>query len=271
MKFLKVGSDPECFLVDSANNIVSSLDVRLPGTKDKPFNTPNGSIQKDNILAEFNSVPASTLFDFINNHNLIINDLKDIIRPLDLNLNFIASALCDRSLLDDPRAMTAGCEPDWNVWTGEINRKPNYRYTNVRAAGGHVHISFDQAVDSQENKLKMVRALDLVLCLPSVLIDPDTARRQFYGMAGSYRPKDKANNARDPYDGIEYRSLSNFWLKDESLMAFVWNGIELAYNNLDELSSLATRYKDKLVSFINTSDSDGAKALLSDLGISYAL
>ena len=267
-KFLMVGSDPECFLRDLHGNLVSSIDVRLPGTKNKPFSTPFGSIQKDNILAEFNSIPAASLADFINNHRLIIKDLTDIITPLNLQLDFVASALCSEELLSDPDARVAGCEADYNVWTGTANTPADYRTNNIRAAGGHVHISFDQAVNNNEARLQMVKALDLALCLPSVLLDPDTDRRKFYGKAGSYRPKDAQKiKFADPYDGLEYRSLSNFWLKSEELMAFVWNGVERCYNNLSELSALADSVADRLVPTINSSDRKGAEFLLKEVGL----
>lgn len=267
-KFLKVGSDPEAFLRDKNGLLVSSIDIRLPGTKANPFKTLHGSIQQDNVLAEFNSIPADNLSDFIKNHKLIIDDLKDILKPLDLQLDFIASALCPSEMLVHPQARMVGCSPDYNVWTGKANRRADYDGNDIRAAGGHVHISFDQAVNNNEARHQMVQALDLVLCLPSVLLDPDTDRRKFYGKAGSFRPKDAQKERRpDPYDGIEYRSLSNFWLKDEGFMTFVWDGIEKCYNNLKELSDMAIYHKDRLIQIINSSDTLGAEKLMGEVGI----
>jgi hypothetical protein len=262
MKFLSIGSDPEAFLRDSKGELVSAIGL-VPGTKTTPHKTANGSVQHDNILAEFNSNPSSTLNDFIHNHNLIIADLTSILTPLDLHLDFIASAMCSDLLLSDPISRVAGCDPDFNAWELCKNNPASYAYTNLRAAGGHVHIAFDQAVGNPKARIDFVRALDLVLGVPSVVIDSDNARRTVYGKAGSFRPKDTINFnpdlGADPYDGVEYRTLSNFWLRSESLMAFIWTGVEQVYNNLEELSDKAVFYKDAITSIINTGDTARAE------------
>lgn len=263
-KFLVIGSDPECFLRDSQGNLVSSIGI-IPGSKDVPTPTPHGSIQPDNITAEFNSLPSYSLEEFIRNHQLIIKDLEDVIKPLDLHLDFIGSVLAAPSLLSHPAARAAGCSVDYNAWKLCENDPANYNFTNVRAAGGHLHISFDQAVNSPENRIKMVRGLDLVLGVHSVLLDPDTVRRELYGKAGAFRPKDKAFN--DPYDGIEYRTLSNFWLRSTELMTTIYNGVKKVYDNLEEISKLANDNEDRIIHCINTGDKQIAPSLLGLVGI----
>ena len=151
-KFLLVGSDPECFLRDRDGNLVSSIGL-IPGSKTYPHKTPNGSVQPDNIIAEFNSKPASTLAEFIENHRLIIKDLSEIIEPFDLQLDFVGSVIANEELLSDPVTREAGCEPDFNAWTLSINPRADYSTTLMRAAGGHLHISFDQSVGSEENRI----------------------------------------------------------------------------------------------------------------------
>ena len=47
--------------------------------------------------------------------------------------------------------------------------------------------------------------MDYTLGLDSLLLDSDTRRRSMYGRAGSFRFKEY---------GIEYRTLSNFWIKN---------------------------------------------------------
>lgn len=269
-KFLSVGSDPEAFLKNSKGELVSAIGL-VPGTKEHPFKTVNGSVQHDNILAEFNSKPSNTILEFINNHKLIIKDITEIITPLDLHLNFIASAMCSDELLSDPISRVAGCDPDYNAWELCRNTPASYTFTNLRAAGGHVHIAFDQSVNNPKARIDFIRALDLILGVPSVVLDNDSARREFYGKAGSFRPKDTINFdpniGPDPYDGVEYRTLSNFWLRSEELMAFVWNGVEKVYNNLEELSERATFQKDAIISIINSGDSARARLFCEVEGI----
>lgn len=267
-KFFMVGSDPEAFIRDSSGELVSAIGL-IPGTKSTPHPTPHGSIQHDNILAEFNSKPAKSLDEFINNHNLIISDLKEVLTPLNLNLDFIASALASDELLSDPIARVAGCESDYDAWRLCVNESASsaYAFGNVRAAGGHLHISFDQAFNDPMARIKMVRALDLVLGVPSVIHDPDDVRRTLYGKAGAFRPKDTLLETPDPYDGVEYRTLSNFWLRSNELMAFVYKGVELCYNNLDELSEQALFYKDEIISIINGGQRDRALSFCHSNGI----
>jgi hypothetical protein len=266
MKFLSVGSDPEAFVRHNNGELVSAIGL-IPGTKWNPHKTKHGSIQHDNILAEFNSKPSNNLKDFILNHKLIISDLTELLTPLDLKLDFIASAMCSDELLSDPISRIAGCEPDFNAWSLSVNDPPSYQFSSMRAAGGHVHIAFDQAVNCPENRIKFIRALDMILGVPSIIVDDDKLRREYYGKAGSFRPKDTidfdSNIGPDPYDGVEYRTLSNFWLKSDNLMEFIWNGVEKVYNNLDELSEKALYLKDSIISIINTGDRDRAKLFCS--------
>lgn len=95
------------------------------------------------------------------------------------------------------------CDPDYNVYTLEANTPPNSEGT-LRSAGGHIHIGYENP--EFVNNLKIVRAMDLFLGIPSILLDKDTRRKQMYGKAGAYREK--------PY-GVEYRVLSNFWIASQ--------------------------------------------------------
>lgn len=265
---LMVGSDPEMQLINTEGKVISAIDL-IPGTKENPFKTKHGSVQWDNIFAEVNSLPSKNVEEFIHHHHLILNDLRDIIKPLDLKLDFMASVLADSSLLSDPRASQAGCDPDFDAWNLCPNEPADYSSTNIRASGGHLHCSFSQAQedDGEENRIKFVRALDLVLGVPSTIHDKDTDRRKYYGKAGSFRPKYSDQHG---YDGIEYRTLSNFWLRSDDLMRFVWSGVENVYNNLDHFSSLAAQFKDDIISIINNGDSEEARRLCKEVGIQCA-
>lgn len=273
---LIVGSDPEVFIRKNGE-LQNALEI-LPGSKWDPFPTEHGSIQPDNILAEFNSRPARSAAEFILNHNLILADLRSFLEPLDLQLDFIASAVGSEELLSDPRTQVAGCEPDFNVWGCKsfkkkfklvANKPADYYSTNVRAAGGHLHISFDQADKDPNyfNRFNFVKALDYNLGVMSVIHDPDQQRRQYYGRAGSFRPKDLKKD--DPYNGVEYRTLSNFWLKSESLMNLVYNKVVEVYENLEELANKATYYSDSIQRIINTGSVQEAIIFCENEGIEW--
>lgn len=270
-KFLMIGSDPECFLRDKEGKLVSAIGI-IDGTKSCPLKTANGSIQYDGLAAEFNSKPSSNVSDFIYNHKLIINDLELYLAPLDLKLDFITTILATE-LLSDPNnkeAFISGCESDFDAWNLCKNEPASYLNNDHRCSGGHLHISFDQAVNSPISRLKMVKALDLILGVPSILHDDDKLRRTMYGKAGAFRPKDTLTEEPDEYDGLEYRTLSNFWLKSEELMRFVWNGVELCYNNLEELSEQAIFFKDDIIQIINSGNRDMAESFCYNNGIATA-
>jgi len=59
--------------------------------------------------------------------------------------------------------------------------------------------------------------MDLYLGVPSVLMDKGELRKQLYGKAGAYRMK--------PY-GVEYRTLSNFWIFSDTTIGWVWDNTD---------------------------------------------
>lgn len=108
-----------------------------------------------------------------------------------------------------PMAMRMfGCNPTENAHELRFKRVTGLR-ERFRAAGGHIHIGL--ARSTMNDPAKLVSIMDIVAGNTCVLVDrdPDNAeRRKNYGRAGEYRIK--------PY-GIEYRVLSNFWLKSYTL------------------------------------------------------
>lgn len=265
MKGLSVGSDPEFFLKDKEGELVSSVGL-LGGTKDNPRQTPHGYVQEDNVTAEVNSTPSVSKLEFITNHQLILKDLEDILTPLNLSVDISGSAIFKDELLSHPQALKSGCLPDFNAWEMCENEEVNYMTTNVRAAGGHLHISSPSMITPMD-RVRFCRALDMELALPSVIHDEDSLRRELYGKAGAFRFKMKEN---DGYDGLEYRTLSNYWMKNESLMGFVYDKISMIHSNLDFYATKAEELHADLVSIINTGAKQEAVSLCKQEGIKYA-
>lgn len=101
-----------------------------------------------------------------------------------------------------------GCNPTINAHEAEFKRVTGLR-ERFRAAGGHIHYSCPDS--ARDNANSLVTVWDFIVGNTFVLIDrdPNNARRRInYGRAGEYRIK--------PY-GIEYRVLSNFWLRSYTL------------------------------------------------------
>lgn len=251
---ITIGSDPELFLFNK-EEAVPSVGL-LGGSKDAPVPVKFGAIQEDNVLAEFNIEPATTRDEFVHNIDQVMRQLRDRVSPLSLRVisshNFAKEVLKKAG----PQAMTFGCDPDFNAWTQEHNEPPS-PYTTLRSAGGHVHVGYD--VFEGPGPFEVVQAMDVYLGIPSVLLDDDTQRRSLYGKAGACRPK--------PY-GVEYRTLSNFWLRSNRLVRWVYDNSLLAYSMSDEMEDiLATFPGDYIQDVINNSKSKEAMEMVHALNI----
>jgi len=253
---ITVGADPEAFGVDQQGNIVSMIG-KIGGSKHKPLPCKSGAMQEDNILAEFNIDPATTSEQFIHNLKTVMGELHTKIAPY--KLEFKSHAMFEPKFLEaaGPQAMEFGCEPDYNAWTLEMNDRPDASQL-MRTAAGHVHIGFNA-----QDELDAFRAailMDFYVGLPSVLLDPEgKERRGMYGQAGACRPK--------PY-GVEYRVPSNFWLKDEKAMKWMFDSTIEAIQNLHRFDDLRQNHGEQVTTIINTSDQRGAEQLMKQVGIS---
>jgi hypothetical protein len=252
MRKITLGCDPELFLENENGEIVSAEGL-IGGTKKAPkyITTDGHAIQEDNIMVEFNIPPSSTCADFINNIKYVKNYLNNIFKNQNLKLNYSASAILDKKYLNTNQARMFGCEPDFNVYLKAQNNKPNSD-TRLRSCGGHVHCGYPN--ENQNDTENIVKAMDIYLGLPSVWLDPDIRRRRMYGMAGSFRFKDY---------GLEYRTLSNFWVQNDELIKFVYDNALLAIKTaFSEKSMLIiNELSTEIQEAINESNVELAKSL----------
>ncbi len=153
------------------------------------------------------------------------------------------------------------CDPDFSVWTGEQNEAPASG-GNLRTAGGHVHIGYNDP--DMETSLNIIKALDIYLGVPSVILDLDKDRKKMYGKAGAYRLK---------MYGVEYRSLSNFWIKDQESINFVFNGVKAAmeFINSGGVEQLTDEKILKIQTCINTGNEELAYELIPSLNLESLL
>lgn len=214
---LLIGADPELFLKRGAT-FLSGYDM-LPGTKAVPHKVEKGALQIDGMALEFNIDPAHNADEFVTNINTVLATMRSMIPP---EYEIVASAVAKFSpeyMEEQPEtAKELGCDPDFNAYTMQANPRPD-QHPTMRTAAGHVHIGWTKDQDRHDPRhfsaaSFITRQLDCFLGLPSVLLDEDTERKQMYGKAGAFRPK--------PY-GAEYRTLSNFWLKEDTLKKWVYD------------------------------------------------
>jgi len=258
---LSLGCDPELFL-KQAGAFHSAFGV-VTGTKDKPTPLEKGAVQVDGMALEFNISPAENAQQFVENIGEVMKQIRSAINP-DIEFDYSSTVHLTEDYLKQrqPAEVELGCDPDYNAWSGEVNPKPE-QGRPMRTAGGHIHLGFGKDIVWTENMIevghKIIHLCDVFLGIPSVLVDPDVERRSMYGKAGAFRFKEY---------GVEYRSLSNFWIKTPELQTWAFNQAELAYMAFFEYDDIMKAISDYDVQeVINNSDKESAKAIVELLGI----
>jgi hypothetical protein len=253
MPGLQFGADPELFVIDTDGKFVSAEGL-IPGTKDEPFKVEYGAVQVDGVAAEFNIDPVTNFKNFSRNINEVRKQLKDMLPTgYDLVCTPTAQFEEDSWAKVPEKSKVLGCSPDYNAWTKSVNPPP-IGMEGIRHAGGHVHIGWTEGADTGNKEyvracLDLIRQLDWYLGLWSVTQDADNLRRTMYGKAGSMRFK--------PY-GVEYRTLSNFWLKDETTMRQMWNRLQTAIHDMSNcyFPTDYVSFNSSVVEAINESNKD---------------
>lgn len=248
---IKLGADPELF-IQKDGKFVSAYGI-IPGTKAEPYPVEKGAVQVDGMALEFNIEPATTFGKFEHNINTVLVALRAMVPS---EYEFVVTATADF----DPEYMAAlpkeaielGCDPDYNAWSGQANARPE-QHSVMRTAAGHVHIGWTEGVDPNDNDhfalcTEVVKEMDALIGIHSILVDRDNKRRQMYGQAGAFRPK--------PY-GVEYRTLSNYWVANPKEMKTVWRLSQRAVWNVVEGQSIVKAIQDadlNIQRVINTGD-----------------
>lgn len=270
----RLGCDPEFFFVDAAHRVVGSERV-LPeeGLKD-PFGS---KIVIDGVQAELNP-PSSgcreSLASFIAEQFVTLGKRMATMNfPYTISTTSVVEVDAEELAELSPKARVFGCAPSFNLYNVHAKVGVDAATYRVRAAGGHIHLGslppqiwHDPTIHSayisfeaRDFRERLVPLLDLLVGNTCVLIDRDPGqaeRRLHYGRAGEYRL---------PKHGLEYRTLSNFWLRHYVLMSFVFGMARLAVDVLGttlrtkdpidlEDALLGTVNFDKLITAINTND-----------------
>jgi hypothetical protein len=249
------GADPELFLRDVHGNPITSIGL-IGGSKTKPRKLGNGfALQEDNVAVEFNIPPCSNKEQFVASLNYVLEHLRQELGSKGLSLDISATAEFTEEQLKHPQAQELGCEPDYNAWTLDMNPRPTPP-ANLRSSGGHLHIGWDNPEPIEQ--IRVIKVHDLFVGVPSLIYDEDSRRREIYGKAGAYRPKEY---------GVEYRTLSNFWIGSNELMEFVYSQSEKAMNFLINGGFIPEEDGEKIQMCINNGD----KNLLSELNEKYSI
>jgi len=259
-KNITVGSDPEFLIADKSGKLISSIGIIL-GKKDAPQyldHLGDGyAIQTDNVLGEFNIPCARSAEEAASYMRVMKNYVEGFLEPLGLHPVYKASGNYGYDQLTCEEAIIFGCCPDFNAWTRQENDKPDPEDFTLRSAGCHFHVGYDNFND--DASLDLIKAMDLFLGVPSVIVDTDELRRNLYGKAGAFRKTGF---------GCEYRTISAFALSDDKLTEWFFGQI---YKAVDYLNNNGTEVlnanSERIQGIINSGDVEGAKSLLAEFGI----
>lgn len=260
MNQLLVGADPELFL--TKGGVFHSGYGIIPGTKIAPFPVEDGAVQVDGMAVEFNITPASNEEQFVTSVHKVMHQLEAMIpKQFHLNISPVAEFAPEHMEAQPEDAKKLGCDPDFNAYTGLANPRPD-QHPTMRTAAGHIHLGWCQDRDPHDLRhfmscCELAKQLDLYLGVPSVLMDPDTKRKQMYGKAGAFRPK--------PY-GLEYRVLSNFWLKSDKLMRWAYRQTHEAFDSLVRRGA-AKGCASEIENLINTNNKQVAQVICDAYGL----
>jgi len=233
---INLGADPELFIANKKGVIGSEKLLPKEGIL-----TEGGKIIRDGVQLEINP-QAATCREILarNIKDCFLTIRRQLAKKELLYINFKevveVSEKEMKTLSEDSKVF--GCAPSNNIYTGKSIIKVDPRVYRYRSAGGHIHLGkwtekmigvyeelskIQTAINKAlEDPKRTVPMLDLIVGNTCVLVDRDPLakeRRKVYGKAGEFRT---------PPHGIEYRTLSNFWLKSYPLMSFVMGLARLA-------------------------------------------
>jgi hypothetical protein len=254
---MRLGTDPEFFLLTADDKPVSVCGM-IGADKWNPLqmhDMPEGfNVQEDNVALELGMPPAASAEEFYQHLNTVMKESLNYVAT-GLKFSKLSCIIFPKEQLAHPMAQVFGCEPDFNAWTKEENKKPNPPHKNMRSAGGHIH------VETKKDPYEVVKMADLYLSVPLVLMDEGFERKAIYGKAGACRVKSY---------GVEYRTPSNWWTapgcteeERKQRCDWVWRNMERAEKaaqpaGSDGLGGLA----NYIQTCINTNDKELAKRLI---------
>ena len=247
--FTVMGCDPELFFEQDGKVIGAEkvIDEKGLSSRDQSSNCNDylplyygrdKHFVRDGVQIELNPAPHSCRANMGNEIKCAMKALRSHLKAMqtDIKASFRSVVEVDRAELNSlsEKSRVLGCQPSNNLYDSHATVSVDPVAYNKRSAGGHIHIGLaadpSNCLQSQLNLMKrremLVPLMDVLVGLPSVMVDRDplaAERRKVYGRAGEYRL---------PKHGLEYRTLSNFWLRSYQLMSFVFGLTRLAVSVL---------------------------------------
>lgn len=259
-----MGADVEVFLQNAKTYEYISAEGIIKGSKHDPHffveGNPYYATSLDNVMAEFCIPPAINANDFHYYIQSAICFVEDQL-PDNVIIKAEPSVIFNSHHLRSENANVFGCDPDYDAWKGGvINDKPDTSaLPNLRSCGGHIHIGYENP--NQGFNMDIIRAMDIFVGLPSILQEPDNKRKQLYGKAGAFRHKKY---------GVEYRTISNYYINSEVLTKWVFNSTHQAIDFVNKEIEISKEEGDAVIIAINKNDKSLAKTMCNYFGVKFA-
>lgn len=266
-----IGADPEFFIYrkikDEDKLQLVTADKVLRGKDNKELCGTGCMCFFDGVQAEINPNPhacreffASDIYECIryvyNKAKAKYPDDKIIILPLasvDFNKRDMRGV--------DPECLRFGCNPDESIYGSREVKYPNGKEYTKRFSGGHFHLGSSNTDQMKilkdpvqlENLIKLFDAIPGIMSIAMSDGKEEVERRKYYGKAGTYRIQNH---------GIEYRTLSSFWLVSPPLTSLYSGLIRDCLNFLMFLPPseiiMLLQYETRVKHTIDTSDKHDA-------------
>lgn len=240
-----LGCDPELFL-ERDGRIIGSERV-IPEAGLKPGNSIKATVVRDGIQVELNPTASANMTMVGRSISTAFEMLAREVRKHEgVSISFRDLVDVERAELDalSETSRVLGCKPSKNIYGVRPITVDPKTYTK-RSAGGHAHFGLSLFSRSLfEERDNMVSPFDIFVGNTCTMIDRGPGakeRRENYGRAGEYRT---------PTYGVEYRTLSNFWLRNYSLMTLVYGLSSIAISMINE-GLQANPVEDELIEMVN--------------------
>jgi hypothetical protein len=213
------GSDPEGFF-EKAGQIIGSEKLIPP----RGINNFSGRVVRDGVQFELNPVSGSilTLGRNISGLFSVLQKQLDKNPGVSVNFNGLVEVSAEELNSLSPATRRLGCNASYNAYGDKPIDVDPVLYRK-RSSGGHIHIGTQDKKFYAERR-RSAPLFDIIVGNTCVLLDRDPGaaeRRENYGRAGEFRL---------PNHGIEYRTTSNFWLRDYTLMSLTFGLAQIAYD-----------------------------------------
>jgi hypothetical protein len=239
---MRIGTDPEAFVVDAGNRPVPAH--RFFGNKDEKREVAPGIWAfRDGYAVELNVPPQSDVVDLMGTVAAGWRGVQDLL-PRGLRLEHTPTMRINlkKDLADAPEDVKHfGCEPSYCAYLAKSKiPKINAWEHPWRYAGAHMHFSANPVevasthkwLKNKANHLLFIRLMDQMVGWPLTAEWPILAqfqRRRYYGQAGEFRPQEYPDGSI----GLEYRTPASGQLRDWCFQVGM-----VVFNNFEHYASL---------------------------------